>query len=503
MGTINFHLSAWTTPTNVGDPGGCLCGGCDITANSDGTLFVSRVIQGGGITVEYSTDKGLTWNSTVVVSGGVEYYPHASTILADAADTIHLFFVDANHVPQHAKSFDDGLTWSIQTLSAQLSHCSRHLDAIINSSKTRIYLLVRDDDDGTVFFLRSDDSGLSWNSPIAIATPLAHLGWAVRLQMAIAGNGTLHVLAEAIINDQRDTYLSRSTDDGATWIPWYNTWHSGTAVAASLAAFSNGQLVVVFIAGTALTAAASMNDGNSWVSYPILTTPNIFDLWSPPGLIKDPNGILNVFVYLGGVHAIRHLYSSDNAATWTLGEIIFTAQAWKTPSDIQTIWANGVLNCAASVGRSQSDGMVQFTAGDPLVIHQTPRLHRIEPDFIASAVGNHFYLLDAGNTGNGSSIASVLERVGINPEGSDSVITVLEVWPDCSMDTEVTIQMGYQMTSDAAVTWHAPVTLNPMATDYAPVRITGRYIAIRFIIENDCAWAMHGYTLVYEKSGNF
>ncbi|MBF0157866.1 MAG: hypothetical protein HQL57_11850, partial [Magnetococcales bacterium] len=36
---------------------------------------------------------------------------------------------------------------------------------------------------------------------------------------------------------------------------------------------------------------------------------------------------------------------------------------------------------------------------------------------------------------------SVLERVGLTPEGPDTVVTVLEVWPDCSMNTDITIQV--------------------------------------------------------------
>ncbi|MBF0424030.1 MAG: exo-alpha-sialidase [Magnetococcales bacterium] len=502
MGTITFNLSPWSTTVNIGAAGGCLCGGCDLTADADGHLYVSSVVEGGAIHIAHSADKGKTWNSVKVVTNGVEHYPHASTLLADAAGTVHLFYVDATLVPQHARSFDDGATWSTQAISGTLGNCSRTLDAITNSAKTGIYLILRDDDSGVISLLRSDDAGANWNPPVVISTPLPHLGWAVHMQLAMAGNEDLHIIAEAIINDQRDTFRSRSSDNGATWIPWDNSWHDGYSVAASLLASGKGQVFIVHTVGTTLTASISMNNGASWISRPILTTPYVFDLWSPPGLLKDPNGVINVFVYLGGgTHAIRHLHSDDHGITWSQGFDILSATPWKTPADIQAIWANGALTVAASLGTTETNGQVRLTTGDTLVIHRSQRLSRVEPDHIAAAVGNHLYLLDAGLTGNGSSIPSVLERVGLNPAGDDTVITVLEVWPDCSMDTDVIIQMGYQMAPDAAVTWHPPVTINPFTSDHAQVRITGRYIAIRFIIDQDCDWAMHGYSLVYEISG--
>ncbi|MBF0175050.1 MAG: exo-alpha-sialidase [Magnetococcales bacterium] len=502
MGTIDFNLAAWGSAVDVANPGGCLCGGCDAAVDADGNLYVSRVVQGGAVHVASSFDRGASWNDVQVVAGGVEFYRHASALVIDAVGTIHLFHVDANHIPRQARSFDEGNTWSTQTPSSTLINCSRQIDAIANTTGTRLYLLVRDDDEGTLFLLRSDDSGASWNDPVVIATPLPHLGWAVHLRLAIDGSGHLHVLAEAIIDDQRETFLTRSCDDGITWDPWSKGWNSGQAVAANLIASGNGHLVIVYLQGQTLTAALSSNGGKTWQSRTILSTPFVFDLWSPPGLLKDPNGHLHVFVYLGELHTIRHIHSTNNGNTWTQGEDIFTATLWKTPADIQPIWANGALAVAATLGISTTTGKVRFITGDTLVIHNTPRLNRIEPDHIAAGVGNHFYLMDAGETGNGTTIPSVLERVGLTPEGPGVIVTVLEVWPDCSMNTEVTLQMGVQMTPDEAVTWHPPVTLNPFTADYAPVRITGRYIAIRFIIDQDCQWALHGYTLVYEKSGH-
>ncbi|HIJ85923.1 MAG TPA: exo-alpha-sialidase, partial [Magnetococcales bacterium] len=438
----------------------------------------------------------------LVVASGVEFYRHASALVVDAAGTVHLFYVDANLTPQHARSFDEGINWSSQTVAATLNNCSRQIDAIAHASGTRLYLIVRDDDDGTIRICISEDSGISWNAPIQVATPLPHLGWAVHLRLAMDASGTIHVLAEAIINDQRETYITHSTDDAASWSPWSQAWNPGQAVAANLIASGNGHLVVVYVQGNTLTAALSKNGGRTWISRTILTSPFVFDLWSPPGLLKDPDGHLHVFVYLGGFHTIRHVYSTDNGNTWTQGEDLFTATLWKTPADIQPLWANGNLAIATTLGINANVGKVQFVTGDTLVIHQTPRLHRVEPDYIAAGVGNHFYLMDAGETGNGAAIPSILERVGLTPEGPDTVITLLEVWPDCSMNTDVTIQVGSQMAADEAVNWHPPVTLNPYTADYAPVRITGRYIALRFILELDCQWAIHGYTLVYEKSGH-
>ncbi|MBF0109287.1 MAG: exo-alpha-sialidase [Magnetococcales bacterium] len=501
MGAIDFTVAAWGQAVDVAGPGGCLCGGCAVAVDGEGNLYVSRVVQGGAIHVAQSTDRGASWNDVPVVAGGVEFYRHASALLVDAAGTVHLFYVDADHAPRHARSFDEGDTWSIQSPAPTLGPCSRQIDAVTDRAAIRLYLLLRDDDMGTLFLVRSPDGGSTWATPVQVATPLPHLGWAVHLRLAIDGRGTLHILAEAIIADQRQTFLTHSRDDGATWDPWDQSWNPGQAVAASLIASGHGHLVIACVNGQTLTALLSNNGGKTWQSRTILAAPFVFDLWSPPGLLKDPNGNLHLFVYLGELHTIRHIHSRDNGNTWSQGEDIFTATLWKTPADIQPLWANGRIAVVASLGISATVGKVRFISGDTLVIHHAPRLNRIEPDHIAAGVGNHFYLMDAGETGNGTSIASVLERTGLTPEGPEEIITVLEVWPDCSMNTEVTLQMGTQMTLDEAVTWHPPVVLNPFTADHAPVRVTGRYIAIRFIIDLDCAWAMHGYTLVYEKCG--
>lgn len=501
MGTIDYNLSAWGQIVDVSDSGGCLCGGCDAAVDADGIIYISRVVQGGAVHVASSSDRGATWVNCQVVASGVEFYRHASALVVDVAGTVHLFYVDTDYIPQHARSFDEGATWNTQTVTNTLNNCSRQLDAI--TTGTRLFLLLRDDDDGSIYLVISEDSGITWNAPKLVALSLPHLGWAVHMRLAMDASSCIHVLSEAIINDQRETFITRSTDNGVTWKPWNSAWNSGQAMAASLHASGNGQLVIVYVSGQTLTAALSTDNGNTWISQPILTTPLVFDLWSPPGLLKDPNGTLHVFVYLGTLHTIRHVYSTDNGKTWTQGDDVFTATLWKTPADIQPIWANGNLAVATTIGISTTVGKVQFVTGDILVIHQTPRLKRIEPDYIASGVGNHFYLMDAGETGNGAAIPSVLERVGLTPDGPENVVTILEVWPDCSMNTDITIQLGSQMSIDAAVNWHPPVVLNPYTADYIPVRVTGRFIAIRFIIDLDCQWAMHGYTLVYEKSGRY
>ncbi|MBF0131786.1 MAG: exo-alpha-sialidase [Magnetococcales bacterium] len=501
MGAIDYNLSAWGPIVDVSGSGGCLCGGCDAAVDADGTIYISRVVQGGAVHVASSSDRGATWVDCQVVAGGVEFYRHASALVVDAAGTVHLFYVDAGYIPQHARSFDEGATWGIQAVTNDLDHCSRQLDAV--STGTRLVLLLRDDDDGSIYLVISDDSGVTWNGPRLVATALPHLGWAIHMRLAMDASGHIYVLSEAIIEDQRETFITRSADSGVTWKPWSKDWNAGQAMAASLHASGRGQLVIVYVSGQTLTAALSTNGGHSWVSRSILTSPLVFDLWSPPGLLKDPNGTLHVFVYLGTLHTIRHVYSTNNGNTWIQGDDVFTAASWKTPADIQPIWANGNLAVATTIGISTTVGKVQFVTGDIVVIHQTPRLRRVEPDFIASGVGNHFYLMDAGETGNGSIIPSVLERVGLTPEGPGNVVTILEVWPDCSMNTDITIQVGSQMSSDEMVHWHPPVVLNPYTADYVPVRVTGRFIAVRFIIDIDCQWAMHGYTLVYEQCGRY
>ena len=76
----------------------------------------------------------------------------------------------------------------------------------------------------------------------------------------------------------------------------------------------------------------------------------------------------------------------------------------------------------------------------------------------------------------------------------------MKVNPDSSSDT-VNIYVGHQMSTEEAITWEGPYTFNPDTQSKVPVRVTGKYIGVKFESTTDTTWQLNGYSLDIKNAG--
>jgi hypothetical protein len=76
----------------------------------------------------------------------------------------------------------------------------------------------------------------------------------------------------------------------------------------------------------------------------------------------------------------------------------------------------------------------------------------------------------------------------------------MKVNPDSADDT-VNVYVGQQMSTEEAITWEGPYTFNPDTQSKVPVRVTGKYIGVKFESTTDTTWQLDGYSLDIKNAG--
>ena len=106
-------------------------------------------------------------------------------------------------------------------------------------------------------------------------------------------------------------------------------------------------------------------------------------------------------------------------------------------------------------------------------------------------------------------MTSYIERTGITVDESgqpnaSTVKKVLSVWPKMSSNdaNTVNVYVGAQMSTEESITWEGPYTFNPDSQSKVPVRVTGKYIGVKFESTGDQTWRLDGYSLDVKNAGN-
>ena len=126
-----------------------------------------------------------------------------------------------------------------------------------------------------------------------------------------------------------------------------------------------------------------------------------------------------------------------------------------------------------------------------------------------SPTDTKLYRHDTGNQEDGSNMTSYIERTGLtlDEQGQNSPATVKKitsVWPKMSSSdaNAVNVYVGSQMSAEESITWEGPYTFNPDSQSKVPVRVTGKYIGVKFESTGDQTWRLDGYSLYVKNAGN-
>jgi len=127
---------------------------------------------------------------------------------------------------------------------------------------------------------------------------------------------------------------------------------------------------------------------------------------------------------------------------------------------------------------------------------------------MASTTDTKLYRNNTGNTEDGSNMTSFIERTGLSMDAQGQpnhamVKQVTSVWPKMSASgvTTVNVYVGSQMSTEDSVSWEGPYTFNPNTQSKVPVRVTGKYIGVKFESTGDQTWRLDGYSLDVSNAG--
>ena len=125
-----------------------------------------------------------------------------------------------------------------------------------------------------------------------------------------------------------------------------------------------------------------------------------------------------------------------------------------------------------------------------------------------SPTNTKLYRHDTGNKNDTSTMTSYIERTGLTVDQSgrnnpSAVKHVTAVWPKMTVSNAdtVNVYVGRQMSTEEDITWEGPYTFNPDSQSKVPVRVSGKYIGVKFESTGDQTWRLDGYDLELTNSG--
>jgi hypothetical protein len=125
---------------------------------------------------------------------------------------------------------------------------------------------------------------------------------------------------------------------------------------------------------------------------------------------------------------------------------------------------------------------------------------------MASASDTKLYRNGTGHTEDGTDMTSFIERTGLSMDAQGQpnhsmVKQVTSVWPKMSGTDTVNVYVGAQMSTGESITWEGPYTFDPDTQSKVPVRVTGKYIGVKFESTGDQTWRLDGYSLDVQNAG--
>jgi hypothetical protein len=239
-----------------------------ITIDSADTIHIVWSDPTPGYYVIYykrSTDGGATWGETRWLSWPVDS-GLAPAIAADSSDNIYVVWTDNLEI-YRTRSTDGGGAWSAAKRITWTSGDS--YDPVIATDSTGAVHVVWYDytpGDSEIYYKRSTDGGGAWSAAKRITWTSGYSGFP---EMAIDGNGTIHVVWEDETPGNMEIYYKGSADGGETWSAAKGiTWTSGESSNPAIAIGSGNAVHVVWDEETAdnkeIFYRQSLNGGATW-----------------------------------------------------------------------------------------------------------------------------------------------------------------------------------------------------------------------------------------------
>ena len=252
----SWQLLSLTPPPLPPLRGDAAPGGADTDLAVDGcdTIYFTD-LWAGNIAISHSDDAGATWTG-VPVSGARPALDRQWLAAGKECGTVYLLFQSiVDQLPQLwvLKSTDKGMTFPQQTL---VLDCNTDKDCYSFNGQ-----LILDDASGNLYFpagladgkglwvFKSADQGKTWSKT---AVPMSDADQPLALLPALASDAAGNLYADLAIHrgGSFNVYLTRSSDQGATWSPYMamsGPEASGTELFPWVAAGDAGRVAVAWM----------------------------------------------------------------------------------------------------------------------------------------------------------------------------------------------------------------------------------------------------------------
>jgi hypothetical protein len=280
----------------------------------DNTVYLAAQwivpLNSGCMTVSQGLAGGLAWVTQPdacepsFLDGGADRPWLAYSSAGGPLGTLYLFYHDPCCTGRQVvmKSTTRGLTWGLAGVPTTLGNFPGNI--VVDDAAGRVYTATAGWMGGSVRVSRSADQGATWQEATVSNLNQGDNGLN-HVFLAKDAAGTLYVAWADNPAGAWNIYLSRSTDQGATWSPRQQVSDtSGTHIFPALGAGSAGRVVVAWYENPSSAnpnsassglwhprAAGSWDGGATWTTADVTTNPNHAGVLCTRGALCGSQGL--------------------------------------------------------------------------------------------------------------------------------------------------------------------------------------------------------------------
>ncbi len=314
------------------------------TSNESRNIAVDRSLRihavwsttnDGAIHYSRSTDRGLSFTASVLISDGTGNISNVQPAIATSgSDNVYICWLDSNGHLHLARSLNGGTDWTQYEVCNESTFGSR---VSIATDGPYVYILGINNATGYLILAKSDDNGETFT---AADTPLPVKAYEDVL--VDPRNGDVYVIA-----DNPKLFYTRSTDHGDTFSEVINV---DTAYQVYYSDYSISQLGNIIIAGSGFTDNAADYDIDAGIWTQVNTSLSAYSRQASVA-IDGMNIIHIVGNYAGDVS----MFSSSNQ-----GES-YTQLLIETGAEYPDIAPTTFVDGAPIIFKKTSDGVIYYT----------------------------------------------------------------------------------------------------------------------------------------------
>jgi hypothetical protein len=271
-----------------------------------------------------STDDGITWSpdERLIDERGIGVRPSIA-----ATDTVvHVVWMDdrnSNWEIYYKHSTDRGLTWSPDTRLTNDPNVSEYPSIAVSGTSVHVvWDDYRDDPQGEIYYKRSTDNGLTWDTVDNRLTRAS--GYSLVPSVSVT-NSFVHVVWHDYRDNNFEIYYKRSTNGGLTW--GADTRLTFTPFSSGNPSISAQDTNVQLVFGSFRTGTwyiyhkQSEDTGLTWSPDKLISWDSLFanDCQYPSLSVSGKNVHVVWMEYWGGRSGnqeIEYDHSTDGGVTW-------------------------------------------------------------------------------------------------------------------------------------------------------------------------------------------